>query len=49
MQLQLFFYLQVFTANTLYRKFEKNIPRNDTARPRSQFDIPVSVSDRGNI
>jgi hypothetical protein len=27
----------------------KKIPRNETARPRSQFDIPVSVSDRGNI
>ncbi len=25
------------TANTLYRKFETNIPRNETARPRSQF------------
>ncbi len=30
-------YLQVFTANTLYQKFEKNIPRNETARTRSQF------------
>jgi hypothetical protein len=25
------------TANALYRKFETNIPRNETARPRSQF------------
>jgi hypothetical protein len=24
-------------AKTLYRKFETNIPRNETARPRSQF------------
>jgi hypothetical protein len=26
-------------------KFETNIPRNETARPRSQFYIHVSVSD----
>jgi hypothetical protein len=25
------------TAKTLYRKFEKNIPRNETVRPHSQF------------
>jgi hypothetical protein len=25
------------TAKTLYRKFETNIPRNETARPHSEF------------
>ncbi len=25
------------TAKTLYRKFETNIPRNETAQPRSRF------------
>jgi hypothetical protein len=25
------------TAKTVYRKFETNIPRNETARPQSQF------------
>jgi hypothetical protein len=28
---------QCCTANALYRKFETDIPRNETARPRSQF------------
>jgi hypothetical protein len=28
---------QMNSAKTLYRKFEKNIPRNETSRPRSQF------------
>ncbi len=37
------------TVKTLYRKFETNIPRNETARPRSNFHIPVSVSDLLNI
>jgi hypothetical protein len=26
-----------YTAKALYRKFETNIPRNETARPHSQF------------
>jgi|LakMenE01Jun11ns_1017448.scaffolds.fasta_scaffold9795495_1 hypothetical protein len=26
-----------YTANALYRKFETNIPRNETALPHSQF------------
>ncbi len=34
-----------YTENTLYRKSEINIPRNETARPRSSFYIHVSVSD----
>ncbi len=29
----------------LYRKFETNIPRNETARPRPNFCIHVSLSD----
>jgi hypothetical protein len=29
--------LAICTAKTLYRKFETNIPRNETARPRFQF------------
>jgi hypothetical protein len=28
------------TANALYRKFKTNIPRNETARPRTQFLHP---------
>ncbi len=32
-----------YTANTIYPKFEKNIPRNETARPQSH--IHVSVKD----
>ncbi len=27
----------LYTAKTKYRKFERNIPRNETAWPRSQF------------
>jgi hypothetical protein len=30
-------YKTVCTANALYRKFKTNIPRNETARPCSQF------------
>ncbi len=37
--------VQAITANTLYRKFETNISRVETARPRSQFLHSVSVSD----
>ena len=35
------------TANELYRKFETNIPRNETARPRFLFlhSCTVPVSD----
>jgi hypothetical protein len=33
------------TAKTLYRKFETNIPRNETAWPYSLYLIHVSVSD----
>jgi hypothetical protein len=29
--------LSSYTAKTLFREFETNIPRNETARPRSQF------------
>jgi hypothetical protein len=35
---------EIHTAKTLDRKFETKIPRNETARPRSQFYIHVSVS-----
>ncbi len=39
-------FLQVHTAKTLNRKFETNIPRNETARPIFQFPISnVSVSN----
>jgi hypothetical protein len=34
-----------FTAKTVYRKFETNIPRNETARPQSQSYIHVSMSN----
>jgi hypothetical protein len=34
-----------YTAKTVYRKFETNITRNETARPQSQSYIHVSVSD----
>jgi len=30
-------YKTVCTAHALYRKFKTNIPRNETAWPRSQF------------
>ncbi len=33
------------TAQAMYRNFETNIPRNETARPRSQYYIHVSVSN----
>jgi hypothetical protein len=33
------------TANVMCRKFETNIPRNETAQPRSSFYFHVSVSD----
>ncbi len=29
--------LTLYTAKKVYRKFETNIPRNETARPQSQF------------
>jgi hypothetical protein len=29
--------LSKISYNMLYRKFDTNIPRNETARPRSQF------------
>ncbi len=29
--------LEAYTAKTVYRKFEPNIPRNETARPQSQI------------
>jgi hypothetical protein len=29
--------IRTHTANALYQRFETNIPRNETARPRSQF------------
>ena len=32
-------------ANALHRKFEKNIPRNETAGLVPNFHIHVSVSD----
>jgi hypothetical protein len=32
------------TARTVYRKFEINIPGNETARPQSHSYIHVSVS-----
>jgi hypothetical protein len=35
----------IHTAKTLYRKFETNIPRNETARSRSQPLHHASVSD----
>jgi hypothetical protein len=34
-----------YTAKALCGKFEKNILRNETALPYSNFYIPVSVSD----
>ncbi len=37
--------LAICTAKTLHRKCETTIPRNETARPRSQSYIHVSVSD----
>ncbi len=33
----------IYTANALYQEFETNIPRNETARPRSQFIHTVSI------
>jgi hypothetical protein len=33
------------TANTLFRTLETNIPRNETARPRSQF-LHLCISER---
>ncbi len=36
---------RIYTAKTLYRKVKTNLPRNETARPRSQFLHSVSVSD----
>jgi hypothetical protein len=30
-------YFTSYNANALYRKFKTNIPRNETAQPRSQF------------
>jgi hypothetical protein len=35
--------MELCTANTLYRKFETNILRNETARPRSQFRNSCTV------
>jgi hypothetical protein len=34
-----------YIGNALYRKFETNIPRKKTARPRSQFLNYLSVHD----
>ncbi len=31
------YFLTLYSAKTLYRKFETNIPRNETVRPLSQF------------
>jgi hypothetical protein len=36
-RLPIIMFSQACTANALYRKFETSIPRNETARPRSQF------------
>jgi hypothetical protein len=34
------------TAKTLYRKFETNVPRNETVRSRSQFRHSCFVRER---
>ncbi len=37
--------MQTALKKTLYRKFETNIPRNETVRPRAQF-LPSCFRER---
>jgi hypothetical protein len=39
-------FVKPHTANALYRKFETNISRNESARPRSQFLHSKCVCDQ---